>query len=100
MITVYSISVILKLINMSGFIIHNLELSIKNLFKLLSTKNEMSIFLRSHEQYLLNQVLHRLYDYFVTDIRYMFDHDNPILRLADNDVMQEEYFIAKEEITW
>lgn len=30
----------------------------------------------------------------------MFDHDNPILRLADNDVMQEEYFIAKEEFTW
>lgn len=52
------------------------------------------------QQYLLNQVLHRLYDYSVTDIRYMFDHDNPILRLADNDVMQEEYFIAKEEITW
>ncbi|MHC6181046.1 hypothetical protein ACYUJ6_14565 [Clostridium sp. JNZ X4-2] len=52
------------------------------------------------QQYLLNQVLHRLYDYTITDIRYMFDHDNPILRLADNDVMQEEYFIAKEEITW
>ena len=52
------------------------------------------------QQYLLNQVLHRLYDYTVTDIRYMFDHDNPILRLVDDDVMQEEYFITKEEITW
>jgi hypothetical protein len=49
--------------------------------------------------YLLNQVLHRLYDYMATDIRYMFDHDNPILRLADNDVMKEEYFVTKEEIT-
>lgn len=30
----------------------------------------------------------------------MFEHDNPILRLADNDVMQEQYFIAKEKFTW
>lgn len=52
------------------------------------------------QRYLLNQALHRLYDYTVTDIRYMFDHDNPILRLADDDVMQEEYFVTKEEITW
>lgn len=51
-------------------------------------------------KYLINQVLHRLYDYSVTNIRYMFDHDNPILRLADNDVMQEKYFVKKEEITW
>ncbi len=36
----------------------------------------------------------------ITDIRYIFDHDNSILRLADDDVMQKEYFITKGEITW
>ena len=50
--------------------------------------------------YLLNQVLNRLYEYFVSDIRYMFDHDNPIIRLADTDTMDEKYFMSKEEITW
>lgn len=28
----------------------------------------------------------------------MYDHDNLILRLEDDDTMQEEYFIAEEEI--
>lgn len=50
--------------------------------------------------YLLNQVLNRLYEYFSSDIRYMFDHDNPIIRLADTDTMDEKYFMSKEEITW
>ena len=50
--------------------------------------------------YLLNQVLNRLYEYFSSDIRYMFDHDNPIIRLADTDMMDEKYFMSKEEITW
>lgn len=51
-------------------------------------------------KYVLNQVLHRLYDYSVSDIRYMFDHENPIIRLKDDDTMQEDYFVCKEEITW
>ncbi|MFR9070375.1 MAG: hypothetical protein ACLVIU_08455 [Paraclostridium sp.] len=51
------------------------------------------------QKYLLNQVLHRLYNYYVTESRYMFDHDNAIIRLSDYDVMQEEYFVTKEKIT-
>lgn len=50
--------------------------------------------------YLLNQVLNRLYEYHTHDIKYMFDHDNPIIRLADNDTMKEDYYIGKTEITW
>lgn len=51
------------------------------------------------QKYLLNQVLHRLYEYSIRESRYMFDNDNPIIRLSDYDVMQEEYFVSKEEIT-
>lgn len=51
-------------------------------------------------RYLLKQVLRRLYEYYTHDIQYMFDHDNPIIRLADNDTMQEQYYIEKEEVTW
>ena len=50
--------------------------------------------------YLLNQILNRLYEYHTSDIRYMFDHDNPIIRLADSDTMDEKYFVTKEKITW
>ena len=51
------------------------------------------------QKYLLNRVLNRLYEYSITESKYMFDYDNPIIRLSDYDVMQEEYFISKEEIT-
>lgn len=51
-------------------------------------------------KYLLKQILNRLYEYHTTDIRYMFDHDNPIIRLTDSDTMDEQYYIGKEEITW
>ena len=51
------------------------------------------------QKYLLNQVLHRLYEYSIRESRYMLDNDNPIIRLSDYDVMQEEYFVSKEEIT-
>ncbi|MGO5050951.1 hypothetical protein ACTQ6A_00290 [Lachnospiraceae bacterium LCP25S3_G4] len=51
-------------------------------------------------QYVINQVLHRLYDYSVSDIRYLSDHENPIIRLRDDDTMQEENFVCKEEVTW
>ena len=49
--------------------------------------------------YLINQTMHRLYDYSTQNLKYMFDHENPILRLSDSDSMSEEYFIAREEIT-
>ena len=51
------------------------------------------------ETYLLEKILQRLYEYSVRDTRYMWDDDNPILRLADDDIMQAEFFVAKEEIT-
>ncbi|CEK33889.1 hypothetical protein UMC2_11391 [[Clostridium] sordellii] len=54
---------------------------------------------RDKQKYLLNQVLHKLYDYYITESRYMFNHDNTIIRLSDYDVMQEKYFIKKEKIT-
>ena len=50
-------------------------------------------------QHLLYQVIYRLYEYAGTNIRYMFDHDNPILRLADADTMEPQFFVGKEKIT-
>lgn len=51
-------------------------------------------------RYLLNQILNRLYEYHTSNIRYMFDHDNPMIRLTDSDTMDEKYYVSKEEITW
>lgn len=59
-----------------------------------------SMTLAEKQKYLINQVLNRLYEYHTSDIRYMFDNNNPIIRLTDNDTMQEKYYIGKEEITW
>lgn len=50
--------------------------------------------------YLINRVLHRLFEYYTSDLRYMFDHSNPIIRLMDDDTMLDKYFISKEEITY
>lgn len=55
---------------------------------------------KEKEKYLFNQILNRLYEYHTHDIRYMFDHENPMIRLADSDTMEERYYIDKEEITW
>lgn len=55
--------------------------------------------LNEKRQYLLYQVIYRLYEYAGTSIRYMFDHDNPILRLADTDTMEPQFFAVKEVIT-
>ena len=52
------------------------------------------------KKYLLNQVLNRLYEYHTHDIRYMFDHENPMIRLTDSDTMEEKYYIGKEERTY
>lgn len=51
------------------------------------------------QKYLLNQIINRLYDYAVTGARRMFDHNNPILRLMDNDMMSIEYYVSSEEVT-
>ena len=50
------------------------------------------------ESYFIKQIIKRLYDYSQHDARYVFDHDNPILRLSDTATMKEEFFIRKEEI--
>jgi hypothetical protein len=49
--------------------------------------------------YLINRVLNRLHDYYAYEERYIFDHDNPILRLRDDDIMEHEYFVTKEKIS-
>ncbi|MCM3361253.1 hypothetical protein [Niallia sp. MER TA 168] len=66
--------------------------------KILFDSNENLSF-EGKQRYLLNRILQRLYDYSVTELPYMFDHDNPIIRLKDNDTMDGEYFISIEEIT-
>ena len=52
------------------------------------------------QKYLLNQILNRLYEYHTHDVTFMFDHENPIIRLIDSDTMGEKYDVTQEEITW
>lgn len=51
------------------------------------------------QRYLLRCVLQRLYQYQTSNIRYIFDHDNPILRLADYYTIPSEYYVGREKIT-
>ena len=44
------------------------------------------------------EVLRRLYDYYVTNISYMYDEENHCLRLQDDDTMDNKYLVFKEEI--
>ncbi len=48
--------------------------------------------------HLLNQVAYRLYQYS-RDSRYLFDDDNPILRLRDNDNASADFLVSTEVIT-
>lgn len=48
-------------------------------------------------RHLLCVVMKRLYEYEFNN-GYMYDHDNLILRLEDDDTMQEKYFMEEEEI--
>lgn len=50
--------------------------------------------------YFLEQLLMRLFEYTRTNSEYMFDDDNPILRLADNVNMPNEYYCNREIITF
>ena len=64
-------------------------------------KKEVQVWKKEQKvKYLLNQILNRLYEYHTHDIRYMFDHENPMIRLTDCDTMEEQYYVSKEEITW
>lgn len=67
--------------------------------KIMFDDNE-KLSVKEKKTYLLNQVLSRLYEYHTSDIRYMFDHENPIIRLTDDDMMDEKYFVTKEKISW
>lgn len=51
------------------------------------------------QRYLLRCVLQRLYQYQTSNLRYMFDHDNPILRLADDYTIPSKYYVGREKIT-
>lgn len=51
------------------------------------------------QRYLLRCVLQRLYQYQTSNPRYMFDHDNPILRLADDYTIPSQYYVGREKIT-
>lgn len=56
---------------------------------------------RSRKQwYIVYCVLERLHQYRTSNIKYMYDDDNPILRLDDHDILPSEFFIQKELITW
>lgn len=48
--------------------------------------------------YLLNQVAYRLYQYS-GDSGYLYDHDNSILRLKDDDNASVDYLVSTERIT-
>ena len=49
--------------------------------------------------YIVNQVIHRLHDYHYSNSKYMYDNDNPILRLGDFCTMDAKYFVKKEIVT-
>ncbi|MCR1956362.1 hypothetical protein [Thomasclavelia ramosa] len=54
--------------------------------------------LEQKQTYLLRKVFFRLFDYFSSNSSYMYDHDNLILRLKDNENMLDEYYRSKEVI--
>lgn len=51
------------------------------------------------QKYLLRCVLQRLNQYLTQKPKYIFDDDNPILRLADNYTIPSQYYVGKEKIT-
>ena len=50
-------------------------------------------------EYLLIKLFYRVYEHLTMPEKYIFDNDNPIIRLNDFDRMDVRYFIGKEEIT-
>ena len=51
------------------------------------------------QKYLIECVIERLRDYRYSNPRYMYDHENPVLKLADDDILPASYFVSKEIIT-
>lgn len=60
-------------------------------------KDEYHLLQKQH--HLIRCVLDRIIEYRTQNIRFIFDHDNPILRLPDDYTLPSNYFIEKEEIT-
>lgn len=50
--------------------------------------------------YLLNKVIYKLFEYYITDVEYISDESNPILRLDDNETMCNEFYLTKEKINY
>lgn len=48
--------------------------------------------------HILLKVLKRLYDYSVTNKSFMYDDDNPCLRLREDDRMDSKFMVTKEEV--
>lgn len=46
--------------------------------------------------YLMKRIFQRLLKYKETNVRFMLDDDNPVLRLEDNYVVPSDYFVNKE----
>lgn len=59
-------------------------------------KDDLTV--KEKQLYLLNQVAYRLHQYS-GDSRYLFDHDNPILRLRDSDNTPVDFLVSTEVIT-
>ena len=52
------------------------------------------------QRYLLRCVLQRIYQYQISNPRFMYDHDNPILRLADDYTIPSEYYVGREIVAY
>lgn len=52
------------------------------------------------KHHIIKCVLQRLIEYQSTNINYIFDHSNPVLRLPDNYNLSSEYYIDKNPITY
>ena len=51
------------------------------------------------QRYLIRCVIERLDKYENSNVRYMYDDDNPVLRLKDDDTLESAFCITKETIT-
>ena len=51
------------------------------------------------KRHLLRCILQRLHQYQISSLKYMYDHDNPVLRLADDYTIPSQYYVGREKIT-
>ncbi len=55
--------------------------------------------LHQKQCYIIRSVIERIYEYQIRNVKFIYDEENPILRLADDSVMEEKYFVNKKIIT-